>query len=116
MGIVTGLSAGTAAGGAGKGEVVALGIALLVFLLFRTGAVFTSAGDGPASAGFATSVPTATGATGTARLTLLLAIAFAGVKLHGCAAVSTDVKVNLSPDFLPRNETIEGAAVTFSPI
>jgi len=61
-GNVAGTSVGTTAGG-GIVE-VAFGVALLVFFVLRAGDLVTSAGDGPTSAGFATSVPAAAGVTG----------------------------------------------------
>lgn len=95
-------------------DILAAGFAVRVFFVFRAGAA-TSAGDGPASAGLATSVPTATGIAGSARLLLRLAIVRAGAKLQGCAA-STDDSVNLSFALLPRKETIIGVALASLPI
>ena len=104
IGTVTGLSDGTVAGGIGIVPVV---FELRVFFDLRAGVAVTSAGAGPAAAGLATSVPTATGVADSVRLLLRLATDRAGEKLHGCAA-SIELSVNLSPDFLPRNDTIVG--------
>jgi len=82
--MVAGLSAGTAVGAGGIVEVAAFGVELRDFFALRAGGPVTSAGAGPTSAGFATSVPTAAaGASGAALLLLRLAIARAGAKLQG---------------------------------
>jgi len=121
---VAGVSVGGVVGaGAGfdAGIVVLLapGVDLEVtFRVFRplgVAGVITSAGAGPASAGFATSAPTAAaGAADSDFRDLLLLVARPGVNEQGCAG-STDDNVSRSADLRPLNDTIVGVAVA-SPI
>jgi len=98
LGIGIGLCVGTGVSvgvGGGAGEVLgdgtvvglALGVDLevpfRVFLPLGVAGAITSAGDGPASAGLATSAPTAAGAAGSDFGVLLLLVARPGVNEQG---------------------------------
>lgn len=120
---MAGVSVGGVVGvvGFGVGIVVVLApgvdleVPFRVFLPLGVAGAMTSAGAGPASAGLATSAPTAAGAADSDFRVLLLLVARPGVNEHGWAE-STDVNVSRSPDFRPLNETTVGVAVVASPI
>ena len=95
---------------------VELEVPFRVFLPLGVAGAITSAGAGPASAGLATSAPTAAaGAADSDFRVLLLTVARPGVNEQGCAGSVGD-NVSRSPALRPLIETTVGVAVVASPI